>query len=106
MVPPHSPLQLSPEQSQFQSRCEPRVSCPIARRYHFHKNDEFSFAPEYESGSYASDGFLKPVSLVFDGMRKAQSICVFVFSLFDEFHVAVDSVAAKRGHASGKIDPS
>lgn len=46
------------------------------------------------------------MSVVFDGMRKAQSICVFVFSIFDEFHAAVDSVAAKRGYASGKIDPS
>ena len=84
----------------------PRVSCPIARRYHFHRNYESSFGPEYESGSYASDGFLNPVSLVFDEMRQAQSICVFVFSLFNDFHVAADSVAAKRGHASCNIDPS
>ena len=66
----------------------PRVSCLIARRYHIHRNDESSFGPEYESGSYVSDGFLNPVSLVFDEMRQAQSICVFVLSLFDNFHIA------------------
>ena len=27
-----------------------------------------------------------PMSLVFDEKRQAQSICVFVFSLFDDFH--------------------
>ena len=84
----------------------PRVSCLIARRYRFHRNDESSFGPEYESGSYASDGFLNLVSLVFDEMRQAQSICVSVFSLFDAFHITAESVAAKRGHVLRKINPS
>lgn len=83
-----------------------RVSCPIARRYHFYRNDESSLGPEYESGSYASDGFLRSLSLVFDEMRLAQSICVFVCSLFSDFHVVADSVVAKRSHALRKIDPS
>ena len=77
----------------------PRVSCRIARRYHFHRNDESSFGPEHESSSYASGGFLNPVSLVFGDMRQAQSIWVFVFSLFDDCHVAADSVAARRGRS-------
>lgn len=84
----------------------PRVSCPIARRYHFHRKDEFSFGPEYKSGSHASDGFINSVFLVFDEVRQAQSICVLVFSLLSDFHVVADSVAAKRGYALRKIDPS
>ena len=31
-------------------------------------------------------------------LRQAQSICVFVFSLFDDFHVAAKSIAAKIDH--------
>ena len=57
----------------------PRVSCPIARQYHFHRNDEFGFGPAYESGSYASDGFLKPVSLVFDGRDKLKASVFLCF---------------------------